>query len=477
MRPHFSFLAGERRLIYRDPRQAQPLPEGLPRAANEQTLQGLEQEMGSIDAAVNEFAAIAINDAQNDAEALRLATDRVNQRYTELLDQKITVEKKEAATASKEALAELKATMPNLEIRQKQDNPQELQVVQFKKPGAQPVEMTEQQSSAIRETANKFAEGLKDTMKKFMPMIKELLQIFRDLQKQMKEFMEDMQFDNSTLATKDRLIDKQIANPETEEDLITQHKENTIRELKELDAAEDPNALQLKKDKVAELKNEKETELAKPERKAIEKDETTKKYDKLISAAQSEVDSIEAKLSKAKVRRPKLARRLRAINARLGLPAENGYTSVSAEPAEAVAATEPKPEVNTEEAAETQPEAAQESAEKTPLQQLISDKVDLINIDLVAGKSPSDVQVQVDELLKGVKEMAGENSENKAQVVEYLMGINFIVNTKAFTQPDPTKEVYTLDITSGDTVLHVLSYDAKNGIVEIVEPKKAEKTE
>jgi len=205
-----------------------------------------------------------------------------------------------------------------------------------------------------REMGDQISSGLKRFAEALAPILKMLAEIMKDVKAMIQDFQDQMEYDPNALASKDRFIDKQIADSKTKPEFIAQHKNNTIDEINGIDKGGNPTAIKAKKTEVADLKKEKKDKLAdaKPGSETIK---VTKEFDGYVADAEKQLNEMESKLRTGKARRPILMARLKRINSRFGLSAEDGLNSSSSD---RVAETEPAAPTKTPEEIETEAKVA-----------------------------------------------------------------------------------------------------------------------
>jgi hypothetical protein len=196
-----------------------------------------------------------------------------------------------------------------------------------------------------------FLERNEDQITRFIALIANIMQQFQALMDQWEDAIE---YNPRVIATKDKFIDKQIKDTKVSPEIITQHKNNTIDEINGIDKGGNPTAIKAKKTEVADLKKEKKDKLAdaKPGSETIK---VTKEFDGYVADAEKQLNEMESKLRTGKARRPILMARLKRINSRFGLSAEDGLNSSSSD---RVAETEPAAPTKTPEEIETEAKVA-----------------------------------------------------------------------------------------------------------------------
>ncbi len=103
-----------------------------------------------------------------------------------------------------------------------------------------------------------------------MPLIKSLQKIVNDIKRMIEDIVEDFKYDPGKLATTDKFIDKQIADEESNTEFLDIHKDNTIHEIKAIDKASNPTAIEKQKKEVEDFKLEKTGKIANAKDKEAE---------------------------------------------------------------------------------------------------------------------------------------------------------------------------------------------------------------
>lgn len=451
---------GEHRLIHMAPQQRQApqnTPQQGPKLSPDQLMeQALQRNGGDLNEAVKTVAESIKGDQQMQAEGLRTVQRKAQQRYEALKTQGLQ---------TKDALEKLKTEIGE-HVELKIGNNEQVEVTGFKTPAQKPgsKQQSQEKQSAIpsqmRKAVSGIAEGFRSIMEKYGPMIQELVQLLQELRDQMKEFMEDMMLSNRSPATKDRQIEKQIANENTTTEVLRTHESRTIARVQEWrrkkngdTVAEKENMLRMANEEVIKAQSGTNTTALETAKKKV------KQYTQELETAKQEQADADIQLEKYENR---LGRVQAALKARGETPKTVPTGETNTPPPEN---TPPKKEAEKE-----KKEQEKKQPEETPEQKKISEQIVTLREALVdQGKSPEDGDVKgMIDLLGG--QLKTMKDSNRADLIKFL------TEKKGFVRRKPLEDtVFDLKIEGKDSkVLHILSYnmEGENSLLQLEKPKE-----